>query len=148
MCPHPTPAAVGLRRFARCGTVDLRTPSGRAIEATLATTPAARLLGLTRVEPERIGPLLLLRCDAVHGFWMRADLDVCFLAMPAEGSSAVVLDVRVLRRRRSVALARGLRRGTPRRRVAALELPTGTTSRLGLASGAAVAIGHAGAVRT
>jgi uncharacterized membrane protein (UPF0127 family) len=46
----------------------------------VASTFWGRLRGfIGRAEPKRGEGLLLLRCDAVHTFWMSFDLDVLFL---------------------------------------------------------------------
>jgi uncharacterized membrane protein (UPF0127 family) len=50
------------------------------IEAPVALGFRARLLGLAGLRRERVGTgLLLPRCDAVHSFGMRFELELCFL---------------------------------------------------------------------
>lgn len=50
------------------------------IEYPVATTLAARLLGLALLDRERAGPgLLIPRCRSVHTVGMRFELDITFL---------------------------------------------------------------------
>jgi uncharacterized protein len=80
-------------------------------EVRVATGPRARLLGLSRLDRERVGSgLLIPRCSSVHTFGMRFPLDLVFL----DGEGRI----------------RSLRRGVPPRRFAGdrgasavLELP-------------------------
>lgn len=82
------------------------------VAVPVATTPAARLLGLALLDRERAGPgLLIPRCRSVHTLGMRFDLDLLFL----DGSG------RVLELRRSVAAGRLARCPGAS---AALELPS------------------------
>jgi uncharacterized membrane protein (UPF0127 family) len=49
-------------------------------EVPVATGFISRLLGLSLLRPERVGPgLLIHRCRSVHTFGMRFPLDVVFL---------------------------------------------------------------------
>jgi uncharacterized protein len=49
-------------------------------EVRVAVSPPSRLLGLVRLEPDRVGGgLLIPRCRSVHTFGMRFRLDILFL---------------------------------------------------------------------
>lgn len=83
---------------------------------------ASRLIGLLAAGPPPPGHALLIpRCRSVHGFGMRAPLDVVFLA------GRRVLAVRRLRPGRVIA---------HRSADAVLELAAGEAARLGIESGA------------
>jgi uncharacterized membrane protein (UPF0127 family) len=60
-----------------CG---LSTATVLGLEVRVAESRPARLLGLARLERDRVGPgLLIPRCSSVHTFGMRFRLDLCFL---------------------------------------------------------------------
>ncbi|MBM3667960.1 MAG: DUF192 domain-containing protein [Actinobacteria bacterium] len=82
------------------------------VPVPVATTPAARLLGLALLDRERAGPgLLIPRCGSVHTVGMRFELDLLFLDRAG----------RVLELRRSLGPGRLARcRGA----AAVLELPS------------------------
>lgn len=125
------------RRFARCPRIAVTTPAG-ALEALVAERFAPRLLGLMGLAALDAPPALLFpRCGSIHSFWMRFEIDVCFLATPgrAVGAASVISVIAPARRRRSHAPPRELRGGLRGAELSALELPAGRAAELGIEAG-------------
>jgi uncharacterized membrane protein (UPF0127 family) len=106
-----------MRRFESTPFVRLQTPGGRCLDAWLAESFAARLVGLAFVAGLPDGRALLLpRCRSVHTAAMRFPIDIAFVTWPpAPDCEIVAVEVSVPPLR--IVAPRGLNRG----RVAALE---------------------------
>jgi hypothetical protein len=123
-----------MRRFESTPVVRLRMPTGARLDAWVAETFAARLLGLAFAAglPEG-GALLLPGCRSVHTAAMRFPIDLAFLTWPP-GPDCEILAVEV----GVPALRLVAPRGLPQSRVAALEalaLPA-----LGVTAGARLSV--------
>jgi uncharacterized membrane protein (UPF0127 family) len=102
-----------------------------SFEAVLAEGFALRLRGLVGLEAADIVPLLFPRCRSLHTFGMRAEIDIAWLEVAADGGGTVAgVDARVGRH----GLVRAPR-GLTREGGAALELPGGDAQRFGLEPG-------------
>ena len=123
------PAEVA-RRFRGASRAYVR--SGEAsFEVVLAERFALRLRGLAGLEEVDIVPLLFPRCRSLHTFGMRAEIDIVWLEVGADGEGSVVAtDARVGRH----GLVRAPR-GLTREGGAALELQAGDAERFGLEAG-------------
>lgn len=103
----------------------------------------SRLLGLMALDEDEARPVLLPRCAAVHSFWMRFEIDVCFLALPRRVTRAPrrtrearVLEVAAgLPPRSRCALSPAQRADLRSVEVAVLELPGGRADALGITPG-------------
>jgi hypothetical protein len=72
-----------MRRFESTPFVRLQTPGGRCLDAWIAESLAARLVGLAFVPGLPDGRALLLpRCRSVHTVAMRFPIDIAFLTWP------------------------------------------------------------------
>jgi len=121
------------RRFDRAQTAELRCPGG-SVDAVVAKGFRLRLLGLTRIAPDEIEPLLFERCRSIHMHGMKTAIDLVWLEM--DGAAARVLGV-------VEALSPGRHARAPRgasRRCAALELSPGAAERLGVAPGVSLCL--------
>jgi uncharacterized protein len=123
-----------MRRFESTPFVRLQTPAGRCLDAWVAESLPARLIGLAFVAGLPDGRALLLpRCRSVHTAAMRFPIDVAFVTWPpAPHCEVVAVEVGVPPLR--IVAARGL----PRSRVAALE--ASALAALGVASGARLSV--------
>ena len=112
-----------MRRFESTPFLRLQMPGGRRLDAWLAESFAARLLGLAFAAGLPDGRALLLpRCRSVHTVAMRFAIDIAFL-----DSELRVLAVSPGVRPWRLRLQRGAR--------AVLELPAGEADRVGIAPG-------------
>ena len=98
-------------------------------EAVVANTFRQRALGLMfRKEWKEVDGFLLSPCNAIHTFWMRMDIDVCFL----DREKRVVKTVSRLKPWRMVNGGKGCRD--------TLELPAGKLELVGTEPGDKLAI--------
>jgi len=111
------------------------TIAGERLDLVIAESQRLRFLGLMRLDADEIEPLLFPRCRSIHMYWMRAAIDIVWLDLDRSAGRAEVLSV-------CAELVPGERAGAPkvadrdaRKRVAALELPSGRAGALGLAEG-------------
>jgi uncharacterized membrane protein (UPF0127 family) len=123
-----------MRRFESTPFLRLQMPGGRRLDAWLAESFAARLLGLAFAAGLPDGRALLLpRCRSVHTVAMRFAIDIAFLTWPpAPDCEIVAVEVGVPPLR--IVAPRGL----PRSRVAALE--ASALPGLGVAPGARLSV--------
>jgi uncharacterized membrane protein (UPF0127 family) len=128
-------------RFAGAPRVALGARAGE-LEAFVADRFLLRFAGLTRLAAEEIRPLLFPRCRSIHTFWMRAPIDVVWLALSEEEDLARVLAVvsDLPPRRRAGAP----RKGAARKRIAALELTAGSATALDLSAGDSLQVSFEG----
>ena len=117
--------------------LELEGPGG-ALEVRVAEGFRLRLLGLARLAPDEIHPLLFLRCRSLHTFWMRSPIDVVWLlgtgGTPRPGWTAEVIGAEAeVRPKRTL---RAPRIPGARGRICALELPGGGAGAHGLVPGA------------
>jgi uncharacterized membrane protein (UPF0127 family) len=123
-----------MRRFESTPFLRLQMPGARRLDAWVAESLAARLLGLAFAPRLPDGRALLLpRCGSVHTVAMRFRIDIAFLTWPPAPDCeivAVAVDVPPLR----IVAPRGL----PRSRVAALE--ASALPGLGVAPGARLSV--------
>ena len=124
------------RRFRGASAVELRCPGG-TIRVVLAEAYGLRLLGLMRLQPDEIEPLLFLRCRSVHTHGMRTPIDLVWLAVNGEQGRVLGVEEDLKPGRHARAP-----RGTARRSIAALELPSGETARLSLAPRAGLSLSY------
>jgi hypothetical protein len=119
-----------MRRF-RSGPSATVSAGGATLEAWVATSLGARLLGLAGLPAMPAGAALVIpRCAWVHTWWMRFAIDVAFVAWPpAPAGCAVLTLARAVPPRTSVRIAR------PARRTAAIEATAGTLLSCGIESG-------------
>ena len=123
------------RRFEGAPVARLGCPEG-TIEVVVAESFRLRLIGLMRLDAEKVGPLLFPRCRSIHTFWMKSPLDLGGIAL--EGERGRVLEV--VEGFEPGGHVRGPRAGAERRAIAALELTAGEAERLGLSAGAIVGV--------
>lgn len=125
------------RRFKGARLVELQCPGGTA-EVVLAESFRLRLLGLMRLVPEEIEPLLFPHCWSIHMHGMRTAIDLVWLMNNDDSNQGrVIALVESLEPGRR---ARAPRDVAARRSVAALELPPGEAKRLGLTVGAELTV--------
>jgi len=106
------------------------TMPGGEIELIVANRIWLRLIGLMRLGPADLKPILFPRCGSLHTFWMRTPIDIVWLEMTEDG--ATVRAVReALPPRRTARGGRG---------VSALELAPGAAGALGLVPGIALSL--------
>ena len=88
-----------MRRFESTPFLRLRTPAGRCLDAWVAESLAARLLGLAFAAGLPEGRALLLpRCRSVHTVAMRFPIDIAFVTWPpAPGCEIVAVETGVPR---------------------------------------------------
>lgn len=117
------------RRFEGAQTAELRCPGG-TVGAVVAKGFRLRLLGLMRLAPDEMEPLLFERCRSIHTHGMKTALDLVWLESDGEGARVLEV-VEELQPGRHARAPRGASR-----RCAALELAPGRAEALGLAKGA------------
>jgi hypothetical protein len=133
-----------MRRFESTLSVRLRMPGGRCLDAWVAKSLAARLVGLAGLRhwPDSHA-LLLPYCRSVHTVGMRFPIDVAFVSWPPAGGTCEVVAVEValppLRLVAPLAL--------PRRSVAAIESGAHILRGLGASPGARLSVERAPASR-
>lgn len=135
------------RRFARARRVALECPGG-VLHPVLAEGRRLRLVGLAMLGATEIEPVLFERCPSVHTFGMKAEIDVAWLDLSGEKAAVLGVEPTVRPRRFVHVPCRSLSTFPPRirmraRRVAALELPAGMASDLGLTQGARINVKRA-----
>jgi uncharacterized protein len=115
-------------RFEGCDIACLLLPGVPRLELYLATGVRRRLLGLSRLERERVERgVLIPRCASIHTLSMRFPIDVVFVTWPAARGCVQVLGLRERLPPLRFASAPGRAR-----RIAVAELLPGTVKELGL----------------
>lgn len=139
---------LALRRFRRCDRVLLR--SFGEIDAVVARSLIARLLGLAFLRQLPDHGLLFPRCRSIQTVGMRVPIDVAFLAWPLAGDPECARVVDVYESVRPFRIATLPRRAWPeehrRSAIAALELAAGGARDHGLAPGAELGVAPAASI--
>lgn len=136
---HAEPSRLGIPfRDARRLRLDI--DGGGEVEVVLASG-WARIRGLMGQDGVPLDGILIPRCDSVHTFWMRIEIDVVFCEWAPSESRIRVLEVReAVGGRRLVALPlRG--RAAKRSRIATLEMASRAANERGIGAGVELRIG-------
>jgi uncharacterized protein len=122
-----------MRRFESTPFVRLQSPGGRCLDAWVADSLVARLLGLAWLRDWPAGQALVLpHCRSVHTVGMRFPIDVAFVSWPPAGGTCEVVALEVALPPLRIIAPRAL----PRRSVAAIEAGAHVLRELGVVTGA------------
>ena len=126
-----------MRGFESTPFVRLQTPAGRCLDAWVAESLRARLVGLAwlRHWPDSHA-LLLPRCRSIHTVGMRFPIDVAFVSWPPAGGVCEVVALEVALPPLQVVATRAL----PRRSVATIESGVHVLPGLGMVPGATAGV--------